>query len=85
VGGQTHGLGLSYWVPLHGSGTYNSTPTRKDCSTYRARSTMGPAWNLARSPTRPHRWTLSIPGTGIAGWPATTCGPGPHSPAITTP
>lgn len=50
VGGQTHGLGLSYWVPLHGTGTYNSMPTRARCSTYRARSAMAPAWMFGAFP-----------------------------------
>jgi alpha-galactosidase len=50
IGGQTHGMGLSYWVPLHGTGTYNSMSTRARCSTYRARSTMGPAWMLGAFP-----------------------------------
>lgn len=50
IGGQTHGMGLSYWVPLHGTGSYNSTATRDACTTYRARSGMGPAWQFSAFP-----------------------------------
>jgi alpha-galactosidase len=50
VGGQTHGMGLSYWVPLHGTGSYNSMATSDRCATYRVRSGMGPAWQLSAFP-----------------------------------
>ncbi len=47
VGAQTQGLGLSYWIPLHGTGTWGSMPTKELCSTYRVRSTMGPAFHFS--------------------------------------
>jgi alpha-galactosidase len=54
IGGQTHGMGLCYWVPLHGTGTYNSMATSDRCATYRARSAMGPAWQLSAFPYETH-------------------------------
>jgi alpha-galactosidase len=54
VGDQTHGMGLSYWVPLHGTGTWCSMPTRALCDTYKARSTMGPAWSFTAFPFERH-------------------------------
>jgi alpha-galactosidase len=47
VGSQVHNMGLSYWLPLHGTGTYGSMPTKELCSTYRVRSTMGPTFQLS--------------------------------------
>jgi alpha-galactosidase len=51
VGGQTHGMGLSYWIPLHGTGGgYDNIASAVRKSTYRARSAMGPAWQLSAFP-----------------------------------
>ncbi|MFA5203383.1 MAG: alpha-galactosidase [Lentisphaeria bacterium] len=50
VGGQVHGMGLSYWIPLHGTGTYNSMATKERCSSYRVRSNMGPSFMLSAFP-----------------------------------
>jgi alpha-galactosidase len=50
IGGQVHGMGLSYWIPLHGTGTYNSMATKERCSTYRVRSNMGPSFMLSTFP-----------------------------------
>ncbi|HEX2973558.1 MAG TPA: alpha-galactosidase, partial [Tepidisphaeraceae bacterium] len=50
IGGQVHGMGLSYWVPLHGTGTYNSMTCAARCSTYRFRSSMAPALNFSVFP-----------------------------------
>lgn len=47
VGTQVQGMGLSYWIPLHGTGTWGSMPTKDKCSTYRVRSTMGPAFHFS--------------------------------------
>ncbi len=45
-----HGMGLSYWIPLHGTGTYNSMTTRELCNTYRTRSNMGPSFMFSTFP-----------------------------------
>ena len=50
IGGQVHGMGLSYWIPLHGTGTYGSTKDKERCSTYRVRSNLGPAFQLSTFP-----------------------------------
>jgi alpha-galactosidase len=47
AGTQANGMGLSYWLPLHGTGTWASMPNKEACSTYRVRSTMGPAFQLS--------------------------------------
>ena len=50
IGGQVHGMGLSYWIPLHGTGTYNSMAVKERCSSYRVRSNMGPSFMLSAFP-----------------------------------
>jgi alpha-galactosidase len=50
IGGQTHGMGLNYWIPLHGTGTYNSMPTAQSAATYRFRSSLGPALQFSAFP-----------------------------------
>jgi len=50
VGGQTHGMGLSYWVPLHGTGTWGGGHKKDKASIYKARSAMGPAWQFSAFP-----------------------------------
>ncbi|OGV69213.1 MAG: hypothetical protein A2269_05270 [Lentisphaerae bacterium RIFOXYA12_FULL_60_10] len=49
IGGQVHGMGLSYWIPLHGTGVWSSMPASAG-DTYRVRSNMGPALQFAVSP-----------------------------------
>jgi alpha-galactosidase len=44
---QAVGMNLSHWLPLHGTGTWASMPTRDRCTTYRARSLFGPAFQLS--------------------------------------
>jgi alpha-galactosidase len=44
---QAQGMGLSYWLPLHGAGLWGALPSKEFCSTYRVRSTMGPAMQLS--------------------------------------
>jgi alpha-galactosidase len=41
VGGQTHGMGLGQWVPLHGTGVVGAS--RRAGDTYNFRSHVGPA------------------------------------------
>ena len=48
IGGQVHGMGLSYWIPLHGTGAmYGRSPGD---STYRIRSGMGAAIQFSAFP-----------------------------------
>ncbi len=47
-------MGLSYWIPLHGTGNWDSMNSPEKCSTYRVRSTMGPAFQLSAFPMDPH-------------------------------
>jgi alpha-galactosidase len=47
IGPQAAGMSISHWLPLHGTGTWASLPTRDDCSTYRVRSTFAPAFQLS--------------------------------------
>jgi alpha-galactosidase len=49
VGSQVHNMGLNYWLPLHGTGTWSSFQEKEPASTYRVRSTMGPAFQLSNS------------------------------------
>ncbi|HUU21221.1 MAG TPA: alpha-galactosidase [Phycisphaerae bacterium] len=50
IGGQTHGMGLSHWVPLHGTGTWSSMPKRGGDDAYRVRSHYGPAFQFSLFP-----------------------------------
>lgn len=50
VGGQTHGMGLNYWIPLHGTGTWNNTATAGSAATYRFRGSLGPALQFSAFP-----------------------------------
>lgn len=47
IGSQAAGMNLSLWIPMHGSGTWASMPTRETASTYRVRSSFGPALQLS--------------------------------------
>lgn len=49
IGGQVHGMGLSYWIPLHGTGVWSSMPASAG-DTYRVRSNMGPGLMFAAFP-----------------------------------
>jgi len=49
IGGQVHGMGLSHWVPLHGTGVYSSQPASAG-DVYRVRSCMGPALQFSIFP-----------------------------------
>ena len=47
IGTQAQNLGLQYWLPLHGTGTWASKTYDGRMGTYRARSTFGPALQLS--------------------------------------
>ncbi len=47
---QIHGMGLSYWIPLHGTGVWASIVKKEAATTYRVRSAMGPACQLGFCP-----------------------------------
>ena len=49
IGGQVHGLGLSHWLPLHGTGVYSAMPQHAG-DTYRVYSTFGAAGQLTAFP-----------------------------------
>ena len=49
IGGQVHGLGLSHWLPLHGTGVYSAMPKNAG-DTYRAYSTFGAAVQFTAFP-----------------------------------
>jgi alpha-galactosidase len=49
IGGQVHGMGLSYWLPLHGTGTYSAMP-RSAGDNYRAYSSLGSAVQFTAFP-----------------------------------
>jgi len=49
IGGQVHGMGLSYWVPLHGTGVWSSMPASAG-DVYRVRSSFGAALMFAVAP-----------------------------------
>jgi alpha-galactosidase len=53
IGGQAHGMGLSYWAPLHGTGTWGARPDAdadEKLRAYRCRSAMGPAFQFSLFP-----------------------------------
>jgi len=50
IGGQTHWMGLSYWVPLHGTGTWGARLNGDRRDTYRVRSAYGPAFQFSLFP-----------------------------------
>ena len=52
IGGQVHGMGLSYWIPLHGTGTWGARldDRSEEARTYRCRSNMGPAFQFSLFP-----------------------------------
>lgn len=50
TGGQVHGMGLSSWIPLHGTGTWGSVQTNPEGDTYRVRSAYGPALQFSAFP-----------------------------------
>lgn len=51
VGGQVHGMGLSYWVPLHGTGTWGAmTDDGGRLDTYRVRSIFSAALQISAAP-----------------------------------
>ncbi len=51
IGGQVHGMGLSCWIPLHGTGTWGSVPGNHTAyETYRVRSAYGPAFQFSSFP-----------------------------------
>lgn len=50
IGGQTHGMGLSYWVPFHGTGTWGSQAHGGAPDDYRVRSNYGPAFQFSLFP-----------------------------------
>ena len=57
IGGQVHGMGLSYWIPLHGTGVWSSMPASAG-DEYRVRSCFGPAQMFSifpyeRNPVQP--------------------------------
>jgi alpha-galactosidase len=49
IGGQVHGMGLSHWLPLHGTGVYSAMPQNAG-DTYRAYSTFGSAIQFTAFP-----------------------------------
>jgi len=63
IGSQVHGMGLSPWVSLHGTGTWAAMPKGAGNS-YQARSAMGPGTMLAVFPYATRRLPRTIPGTG---------------------
>lgn len=51
IGGQVHGMGLSHWVPLHGTGSWGAMADGNErMDTYRVRSNLGPALQLSSFP-----------------------------------
>jgi alpha-galactosidase len=47
AGSQAAGMNLSLWMPMHGTGTWSSMPTRETTSTYRVRSSFSPAFQMS--------------------------------------
>lgn len=47
---QAQGIGLSRWLPMHGTGTWAGMLNSEQWSTYRARSTYAPAFQFSISP-----------------------------------
>jgi alpha-galactosidase len=50
IGGQNHGMGLSYWLPLHGTGTWGAVPQGPEGDLYRVRSAYGAALQFSVFP-----------------------------------